>query len=125
MRKGFCFDKFDENGCTIPKARQMTKSVCCCTMGAGWGDPCELCPRQNTCKILTCYSIVLHGVLWNILQKTHFHNAAKSGVKSDYSIKFLLFWNHYKMTSATREESAHILCKSLKQVHVFRRNNKV
>ena len=19
-------------------------------MGAGWGDPCELCPRQNTCE---------------------------------------------------------------------------
>lgn len=49
-RIGFCFEKFDENGCTTPKTRQMRKSVCCCTMGAGWGDPCELCPQKNTCK---------------------------------------------------------------------------
>lgn len=50
VRVGYCFEKFGEDGCTSPKARQMRKSVCCCTMGAGWGDPCELCPRQNTCE---------------------------------------------------------------------------
>ena len=50
VRVGFCFDKFDEDGCTNPKGREMRKSVCCCTMGAGWGDPCELCPQKNTCK---------------------------------------------------------------------------
>lgn len=59
VRVGFCFDKFDENGCTNPKGREMRKSVCCCTMGAGWGDPCELCPRKNTCK---CHINVGHMI---------------------------------------------------------------
>lgn len=26
-------------------------------MGAGWGDPCELCPPKNTCK----YRLLLNG----------------------------------------------------------------
>ena len=25
----------------------MTKADCCCTMGAGWGDSCETCPRRG------------------------------------------------------------------------------
>ena len=50
MRVGYCFATFDGDGCSKPMARKTRKSVCCCTMGAGWGDPCELCPRQNTCE---------------------------------------------------------------------------
>lgn len=48
VRVGYCFATFDGDGCSKPMARKTRKSVCCCTMGAGWGDPCELCPRQNT-----------------------------------------------------------------------------
>ena len=55
VRVGFCFEKFDDDGCTNPKGREMRKSVCCCTMGAGWGDPCELCPQKNTCKYIAMF----------------------------------------------------------------------
>ncbi|XP_048583421.1 fibrillin-1 isoform X2 [Nematostella vectensis] len=48
-REDFCFDVFDnENSCTKPRPIKMTKSVCCCTLGKGWGDPCELCPSPKT-----------------------------------------------------------------------------
>lgn len=50
VRVGYCFEKFDEEGCTKPNGREMRKAMCCCTVGAGWGDPCELCPQKNTCE---------------------------------------------------------------------------
>ena len=72
VRVGYCFGKFDEDGCTSPKARQMTKSVCCCTMGAGWGDPCELCPRQNTCKQLRLQKCILKAFI--SMGRPNFHS---------------------------------------------------
>ena len=54
MRRGYCFDSLDNRGCSIPRMLNVTKSVCCCTKGAGWGDPCEICPAEQTGS-LSCY----------------------------------------------------------------------
>jgi len=33
----------------VPKAFNTTKAKCCCSKmpGEGWGDPCELCPKEE------------------------------------------------------------------------------
>ncbi|XP_052001305.1 latent-transforming growth factor beta-binding protein 1-like isoform X3 [Xyrauchen texanus] len=40
----------DENLCDNVLARNVTKQECCCTLGAGWGDNCEVhpCPVPGT-----------------------------------------------------------------------------
>ncbi|XP_062900141.1 latent-transforming growth factor beta-binding protein 2-like isoform X1 [Mobula hypostoma] len=40
----------DENFCDNLLARNITKGGCCCTVGVGWGDNCEVhpCPLTNT-----------------------------------------------------------------------------
>uniref|UniRef100_UPI00358F92B7 fibrillin-2-like n=1 Tax=Myxine glutinosa TaxID=7769 RepID=UPI00358F92B7 len=48
-RQSFCFTNFEEGKCSVPKALNTTKARCCCSAmpGEGWGDPCELCPREG------------------------------------------------------------------------------
>ncbi|KAM6963384.1 fibrillin-2b isoform 6-T6 [Aplochiton taeniatus] len=48
-RESFCFTNFENGKCTVPKAFNLTKAKCCCSKmpGEGWGDPCELCPRES------------------------------------------------------------------------------
>uniref|UniRef100_A0AAY4E607 Fibrillin 2b n=1 Tax=Denticeps clupeoides TaxID=299321 RepID=A0AAY4E607_9TELE len=48
-RESFCFTRFEAGKCTVPKASNTTKAMCCCSKmpGEGWGDPCELCPRES------------------------------------------------------------------------------
>ncbi|XP_066459257.1 fibrillin-2 [Eleutherodactylus coqui] len=47
-RQSFCFTKFENGKCSVPKAYNSTKAACCCSMpGEGWGDPCELCPKEG------------------------------------------------------------------------------
>eukprot|EP00795_Rhopilema_esculentum_P005941 gene5941-11289_t len=48
VRKGVCFAKVEGNRCAKATAFQVTKSTCCCSMNAGWGDPCDLCPKEGT-----------------------------------------------------------------------------
>lgn len=48
MRKGYCFNDYDDRGCSNPRMILSTKQVCCCTRGAGWGDPCDICPVEQT-----------------------------------------------------------------------------
>uniref|UniRef100_A0A674HTA4 Fibrillin 2 n=1 Tax=Taeniopygia guttata TaxID=59729 RepID=A0A674HTA4_TAEGU len=45
----FCFTRFDNGKCSVPKAFNTTKARCCCSKmpGEGWGDPCELCPQEG------------------------------------------------------------------------------
>lgn len=55
-RQSFCFTNFENGKCSVPKAFNTTKAKCCCSKmpGEGWGDPCELCPKEeegNTFKI--------------------------------------------------------------------------
>ncbi|XP_041083035.1 fibrillin-1-like [Polyodon spathula] len=49
IRVNFCFTKFENGKCFAAKARNTTKSACCCSAmpGEGWGSPCEICPKQN------------------------------------------------------------------------------
>ncbi|KAK6492730.1 fibrillin-2 [Huso huso] len=48
-RESFCFTKFENGKCSVPKAFNTTKAKCCCSKMAkeGWGDPCELCPKEG------------------------------------------------------------------------------
>ncbi|XP_051766700.1 fibrillin-2b isoform X2 [Ctenopharyngodon idella] len=48
-RESFCFTRFESGKCTVPKPLNTTKAKCCCNLlpGEGWGDPCELCPRET------------------------------------------------------------------------------
>ncbi|XP_067425353.1 fibrillin-2 isoform X2 [Emydura macquarii macquarii] len=48
-RQSFCFTNFENGKCSIPKAFNTTKAKCCCSKmpGEGWGDPCELCPKEE------------------------------------------------------------------------------
>ncbi|XP_042178990.1 fibrillin-2b isoform X2 [Oncorhynchus tshawytscha] len=48
-RESFCFTRFESGKCSVPKAFNTTKAKCCCSKmpGEGWGDPCELCPRDS------------------------------------------------------------------------------
>ncbi|XP_044135564.1 fibrillin-1 [Bufo gargarizans] len=48
VRVGVCFTKFEDGKCTSPKARNHTKTECCCSFKeAGWGYPCEICPVEG------------------------------------------------------------------------------
>ncbi|XP_048832997.1 fibrillin-2b isoform X7 [Brienomyrus brachyistius] len=49
IRESFCFTRFEGGKCSVPKAFNTTKAKCCCSKmpGEGWGDPCELCPRET------------------------------------------------------------------------------
>ncbi|XP_002931771.2 fibrillin-2 [Xenopus tropicalis] len=48
-RQSFCFTRFENGKCSVPKAYNSTKAKCCCSKmpGEGWGDPCELCPKEG------------------------------------------------------------------------------
>uniref|UniRef100_A0AAY5EYQ0 Fibrillin 2b n=1 Tax=Electrophorus electricus TaxID=8005 RepID=A0AAY5EYQ0_ELEEL len=63
-RENFCFTRFEAGKCSVPKALNTTKAKCCCSKmpGEGWGDPCELCPRESEAAfdILCPYG---HGTL--------------------------------------------------------------
>ncbi|XP_059374837.1 latent-transforming growth factor beta-binding protein 1-like isoform X2 [Carassius carassius] len=53
-RKECYFNLNDENLCDKVLASGMTKEECCCTLGAGWGDNCEVhpCPIPGTDQFL-------------------------------------------------------------------------
>lgn len=48
-RQSFCFTNFENGKCSVPKAFNTSKAKCCCSKmpGEGWGDPCELCPKEE------------------------------------------------------------------------------
>ena len=48
MRKDMCFMKYEDGQCKMPMSRPQTRTVCCCSMGAGWGSKCESCPKQGS-----------------------------------------------------------------------------
>uniref|UniRef100_A0A803VCW3 Fibrillin 3 n=1 Tax=Ficedula albicollis TaxID=59894 RepID=A0A803VCW3_FICAL len=61
-RQSFCFTRFDNGKCSVPKAFNTTKARCCCSKmpGEGWGDPCELCPQEVAFQELCPYG---HGAI--------------------------------------------------------------
>ncbi|KAI1905149.1 hypothetical protein AGOR_G00013160 [Albula goreensis] len=48
-RESYCFTKFENGKCSVPQAFNTTKAKCCCSNmpKEGWGDPCELCPKEQ------------------------------------------------------------------------------
>ncbi|XP_076876101.1 fibrillin-2 [Brachyhypopomus gauderio] len=48
-RESFCFTRFENGKCSVPQALNTTKVKCCCSSmpKEGWGDPCELCPKEQ------------------------------------------------------------------------------
>lgn len=63
-RQSFCFTNFENGKCSVPKAFNTTKAKCCCSKmpGEGWGDPCELCPKDDEGKsrdIKHCFVLML------------------------------------------------------------------
>ncbi|XP_067253271.1 fibrillin-2 [Chanodichthys erythropterus] len=48
-RESFCFTRFENGKCSVPQAFNTSKAKCCCSVMAkeGWGDPCELCPKEQ------------------------------------------------------------------------------
>ncbi|XP_043916738.1 fibrillin-2 [Protopterus annectens] len=49
-RQSFCFTKFENGKCSVPRPLNITKAKCCCSKmpAEGWGDPCELCPQEGS-----------------------------------------------------------------------------
>jgi len=54
VRTSHCFAELDttDNRCTTTNSLNVSKSICCCSMNAGWGDPCELCPDKKSKEFL-------------------------------------------------------------------------
>lgn len=48
MRRAPCFEMFTGSQCIGSMSNNVTKQRCCCSSGAGWGFPCELCPEEGT-----------------------------------------------------------------------------
>ena len=51
MRKGVCYDTFEDGQCLDPREMRVTKAQCCCSNGSGWGFrkrgiTCEVCPES-------------------------------------------------------------------------------
>uniref|UniRef100_A0A672VBU7 Fibrillin-1 n=1 Tax=Strigops habroptila TaxID=2489341 RepID=A0A672VBU7_STRHB len=54
LRVSYCFTRFEDGKCSVPKSRNHSKQECCCALkGQGWGDPCELCPEEADGALLT------------------------------------------------------------------------
>ncbi|XP_022906889.2 fibrillin-2-like [Onthophagus taurus] len=48
MRKDLCYTEYSSWRCSHPMSQNQTKKLCCCSMGKGWGQPCEPCPPPDT-----------------------------------------------------------------------------
>ena len=60
MRKGVCYDTFEDGQCLDPRDMRVTKAQCCCSKGSGWGFrkrgiTCEVCPEPYEGKSGTVY----------------------------------------------------------------------
>ncbi|XP_030833292.1 fibrillin-2 isoform X4 [Strongylocentrotus purpuratus] len=47
MRRSYCYNDFVGGQCTDARAGNATRKECCCSLGAGWSSPCNLCPRPS------------------------------------------------------------------------------
>ncbi|XP_046415905.1 fibrillin-2-like isoform X1 [Neodiprion fabricii] len=53
MRRERCYTSFESGTCDHPMMRPQTRMLCCCSIGAAWGSPCERCPRKGTQEYVT------------------------------------------------------------------------
>lgn len=54
VREELCFNTFRRGTCLDPRMTPLTRTQCCCTMGAAWGNGCDKCPLEGTRK-KDCY----------------------------------------------------------------------
>lgn len=66
MRRSYCYNDFVGGQCTDARAGNATRKECCCSLGAGWSSPCNLCPRpsdgESDIQILLHLCLVLNIV---------------------------------------------------------------
>ena len=51
QREGVCYQSVTRDKCSKSIRGLYKKDVCCCSVGAAWGKPCEECPLKDTSKI--------------------------------------------------------------------------
>jgi hypothetical protein len=49
-REAVCYQTVTRDECTKPVRGMYKKDMCCCSVGAAWGRPCEECPLKDTSK---------------------------------------------------------------------------
>lgn len=82
IRKENCYLSYDYSGCSNPMSSDLTKMLCCCTMGKAWGSPCSPCPTPESGKNF----IYIHYKLMDILINLYYimsyfrglHNALRN-----------------------------------------------
>ncbi|KAF6210291.1 hypothetical protein GE061_013395 [Apolygus lucorum] len=48
QRKGNCYMGYEDGQCSHPMTNEQTKMICCCSMGAAWGESCLPCPTPRS-----------------------------------------------------------------------------
>lgn len=48
LRRSNCYQDYSRMFCSMQFMGLFTRSDCCCSLGAAWGDPCAACPRPGT-----------------------------------------------------------------------------
>jgi len=48
MREETCYAIYHRGRCDVPFDVPLTRSACCCSVGAAWGIQCRQCPQKNT-----------------------------------------------------------------------------
>nr|XP_024214767.1 fibrillin-2 [Halyomorpha halys] len=48
MRMEQCYTNIQGSECTHPMMMKQTRMLCCCSMGAAWGTPCQKCPTPGS-----------------------------------------------------------------------------
>ena len=51
QRERICYLGVTRDQCTKPVSGLYKKDICCCSVGAAWGRPCEECPLKDTSKM--------------------------------------------------------------------------
>lgn len=61
-RSGSCYlyvrsrgDASESLDCSNEIGVGVAKASCCCSLGQGWGNPCESCPSVNSSEQTNCY----------------------------------------------------------------------
>ena len=50
-RELVCYQTVTSDECTKPVRGLYKKDICCCSIGAAWGRPCEECPLKDSSKL--------------------------------------------------------------------------
>ena len=56
MRKEMCWMQWEAGECGAAMSRPQTRMVCCCSMGAAWGEACQQCPEPHSTQHIKVHS---------------------------------------------------------------------